>query len=229
MAKIQLTTLRNQNFSSLNAKIESNSREKLEFETLPFNVKKSNKRAAKKDSRTVQHEFSLGQNYQKRSHEFVEELTQDPFSRDTAFLIQAKGKSKQESVFSWLDNLISLKAPSDKFKDFLHASENASFDKSIKKLHRINKGQFCEDRVELALNILLDNGVIESYERFDQHGKEDESGLDFKLVVDSETEFDLDVKAGTSSSQNETKIVNVQYKDLKEIVADLTELCEKAA
>jgi hypothetical protein len=229
MAKLKLIGSQNYRFSVLNSKIESNLRQKMEFETLPFNVKRSKKRKAKTDSRAIQHNFQLSENYKNRARSFVQEFSQDPFSTSSAFLINGKGRSKQMSVFSWLDNLISLEKPSDNFVQFLQASEDASFDKSIKALHRVNKGQFCEDRVELALNVLLDNGVIESYERFEQHSKEDESGKDFKIVLDEDTEFDLDVKAGNSSSANETKVINVQHKNLTELVCDLTELCEKAA
>jgi hypothetical protein len=142
--------------------------------------------------------------------------------------IQAKKLTHNVSIFSWLDNLISLKAPDKDFKEFLELSENAGFDRSIKKLHRINKGQFCEDRVELALNILLDNAAINGYERFKQHGVEDAQGMDFRVSGD-DFDFSFDVKAGKSSSSNEIKLTNVQHKSLTELVANLTELCQRTS
>lgn len=226
MSKIQLIKLPNQNFNLLTKKLESNLAQQLSFETCPYKVKKSSK---KRDTRTQHYIFSLGDNYKNKAQAFIDELTQEPFSQDSNFQIQTKGSTKQVSVFSWLDNLISLTAPNDRFKEFLQASEDASFDKSIKKLHRINKGQFCEDRVELALNILLDNAAINSYERFKQHGKEDELGNDFRILINDETQIDIDVKAGNNSSSNDIKLTNVQYKSLTELVANLTELCQKAS
>ena len=226
MSKIQLTNLLDQDFNPLIKKLDSNLAQQLSFETCPYNVKKKSK---SKDTRVQQHYFSLAENYKNKAQAFIEELTQEPFSQNTNFQIQTKGNTKQVSVFSWLDNLISLKAPDKDFKEFLELSENAGFDKSIKKLHRINKGQFCEDRVELALNLLLDNAAINGYERFKQHSKEDKEGKDFRIVIDDETQIDIDVKAGNSSSSNEIKLTKVQHKSLTELVADLVELCQKAS
>lgn len=225
MSQIKLTNLPNQNFNLLTRRLESNLAQQLSFETCPYNVKKKSR---VKDTRTQQYYFSLAENYKNKAQAFIEELTQEPFSQNTNFQIQTKGNAKQVSVFSWLDNLISLKAPDKDFKEFLELSENAGFDKSIKKLHRINKGQFCEDRVELALNLLLDNAAINGYERFKQHGVEDAQGMDFRVYGD-DFDFSFDVKAGNSSSSNEIKLTKVQHKSLTELVADLVELCQKAS
>jgi hypothetical protein len=193
---------------------------------LPYNVKAKSR---SKDSRWVDHSFKVGENYLSKARAFMEELSEAPFSKDTAFAVTVKKSQPQVvSLFSWLDQIFSLEAPGQDFKDFLERSEGASFEKSNTKLNRINKGQFAEDRVEMALNILIDNGVIDYYERFQQHSKNDQAGEDFCLRG-RDFEFAIDVKAGKNGSSNENRLTNVQHKDMSELVADLTELCELAS
>jgi len=122
----------------------------------------------------------LGNNFKLRASAFIDELTQEPFSQEMGFLISPKSdKSKQISVYQWLDKLISLQA--------------------------------------------IDNGVIDSYECYQQHGVQDSVGNDFKININDQEIF-FDVKSGNSGSKNRNTITKVQHKSLTEIVADLVEL-----
>ena len=135
------------------------------------------------------------------------------------------------SMFDWIDALVSLDKPSNDLKLFLDACENARPDPKVLALKKITKGQFCEDRVELALNILLDNKMIKRYERFAQHSKEDSAGYDFTFTVnynDEDYKIALDAKAGGSNNKHgHPQIRDVKHKTMPGILKDFYLLFEE--